>query len=41
MTTNALFALTEEKIQKKEPPLKDFDGPVYLRASEAEVKLNA
>ena len=41
MTTDALFALTEEKIQKKEPPLKDFDGPVYLRASEAEVKLNA
>lgn len=36
----ALFAITEEKIKNNEPPLKDFDGPVYLRASEAELKLN-
>lgn len=41
LTTEALFALAEEKINKKEPSLKDFDGPVYLRASEAEIKLNA
>lgn len=41
MTTDALFALAEEKIEKKEPPMKDFDGPAYLRASEAEQKLNA
>lgn len=40
MTTEPLFALAEKKIEKKEPPMKDFDGPVYLRASEAEIKLN-
>lgn len=40
VTTETLFILAEEKISKDEPPLKDFDGPVYLRASEAEVKLN-
>lgn len=36
--TDALFAITEEKIAAGEEPLKDFDGPVYLRASEAEQK---
>lgn len=36
----ALFAITEAKITAGEAPLKDFDGPVYLRASEAEIKLN-
>lgn len=41
LTTQALFALAEDMLNKNEPPLKDFDGPVYLRASEAEVKLNA
>lgn len=41
LTTEALFALAEDKLNKKEPPLKDFDGPVYLRASEAEIKLNS
>ena len=40
LTTEALFAIAEDCINKKEPPLKDFDGPVYLRASEAEIKLN-
>ena len=30
--------VTEELIEKKAEPLKDFDGPVYLRASEAELK---
>lgn len=40
MTTEPLFALAEEKIEKKEPPMNDFDGPAYLRASEAEQKLN-
>ena len=39
VTTDSLFALTEKKIPAKLPPLKDFDGPVYLRASEAEIKL--
>ena len=40
VTTDCLFALAEKKITAKIPPLKDFDGPVYLRASEAEIKLN-
>ena len=35
------ITITEELINKKAEPLKDFDGPVYLRASEAELKLNA
>lgn len=39
VTTDCLFALAEKKITAKLPPLKDFDGPVYLRASEAEIKL--
>ena len=37
MTTEALVAITEDKISKGEATLKDFDGPVYLRASEAEL----
>lgn len=41
LTTNSLFAIAEDMLNKKEPSLKDFDGPVYLRASEAEIKLNA
>ncbi len=39
MTTEALVAITEDKISKGEAALKDFDGPVYLRASEAELAL--
>ena len=39
-TGEALIKITEELIEKKAEPLKDFDGPVYLRASEAELKLN-
>ena len=38
VATEALFAITEEKIAAGEAPLKDFDGPLYLRASEAEQK---
>ena len=38
-TAEALIEITEEMINKKIEPLKDFDGPVYLRASEAEIKL--
>ena len=41
MTAEALISITENLIEKKSEPLKDFDGPVYLRASEAELKLNA
>lgn len=39
-TTESLIKLTEELIANGQPTLKDFDGPVYLRASEAEIKLN-
>ena len=39
-TGEALIKITEGLIEKKAEPLKDFDGPVYLRASEAELKLN-
>ncbi len=39
MTTEALVAITEDKVSKGEAALKDFDGPVYLRASEAELAL--
>lgn len=41
MTAESLIKMTEELIEKKAEPLKDFDGPVYLRASEAELKLNS
>lgn len=35
-----MFRIAEEKIEKGEKPMEDYDGPVYLRASEAEIKLN-
>lgn len=41
VTTDALFSIAENKITAKIPPMKDFDGPVYLRASEAEIKKNS
>src|SRR5574344_2040764 len=37
VTTDSLFACTEQRMSDNIPPLKDFDGPEYLRASEAEV----
>ena len=40
MTAESLILITEDLIAKGAEPLKDFDGPVYLRASEAELKLN-
>lgn len=40
MTTEALAAITEDKVSKGEAALQDYDGPVYLRASEAELALN-
>ena len=40
LTTDSLISITEELIASGAEPLKDFDGPVYLRASEAEIKLN-
>lgn len=33
----SLFEMAEEMIQKKEPPLEDYDGPLYFRKSEAEL----
>lgn len=39
VTTDSLFTLAEQRISQNVPPLKDFDGPLYLRASEAEVHL--
>lgn len=39
VNTEALFEIAEKRIAASIPPLKDFDGPVYLRASEAELKL--
>ncbi len=32
----SLFILAQEKIARNEPPLADYDGPQYYRASEAE-----
>lgn len=40
-TTEALIKITQTMIDNGEPTLKDFDGPIYLRASEAEIKLNS
>lgn len=40
-TAEALIQIAKVLIEKKAEPLKDFDGPVYLRASEAELKLNS
>jgi len=37
--TDILFELAEQNIANGIEPLKDFDGPVYLRASEAELVL--
>ena len=39
VTTEALFQLAEQKKSAGISPLQDYDGPVYLRASEAEIKL--
>ena len=38
-TTDALFTLAEKQIAAGIPPLQDYDGPVYLRESEAETVL--
>ena len=40
-STDALFALAEEMIAEGKNPLADYDGPVYLRKSEAELKLES
>lgn len=35
----ALFSLAEERIHTRLPPLADYDGPAYIRPSEAEERL--
>lgn len=40
-TAETLFKMAEKSLQEGAKPLDDYDGPFYLRASEAEVKLNA
>ena len=40
-TSKSLFALTEKMIEEKKEPLKDFEGPEYLRKSEAELALSS
>lgn len=37
--SDALFALAEEQLRAGSPPLADYDGPVYIRPSEAEERL--
>ena len=37
-TTDQLFKITEQMIKEGKAPLNEYDGPVYLRASEAEEK---
>lgn len=37
--TDSLFTIAEKMIEEKKEPLADYDGPVYLRKSEAEIKL--
>lgn len=39
VTTESLFTLAEKMRNKGTPSLQDYDGPIYLRASEAEIKL--
>ena len=41
VTAEALFSIAEDMISKNQPAIKDFDGPLYLRASEAEIVKNS
>ncbi len=38
--SKALFSSAEKKIELGKSSLKEFEGPIYLRASEAEIKLS-
>lgn len=38
LPTDSLFEITETMIDEKKAPLTDYEGPVYLRKSEAEIK---
>ncbi|MBR6913705.1 MAG: tRNA (adenosine(37)-N6)-threonylcarbamoyltransferase complex dimerization subunit type 1 TsaB [Treponema sp.] len=37
--TDSLSEIAESMIEQKKEPLKDYDGPIYLRKSEAEIAL--
>ncbi|WP_257225258.1 tRNA (adenosine(37)-N6)-threonylcarbamoyltransferase complex dimerization subunit type 1 TsaB [Treponema parvum] len=39
-STDSLFAIAEEMMEKKQAPLADYEGPEYLRLSEAEKNLS-
>lgn len=39
--TESLFTIAESMIEQKKEPLADYDGPVYIRKSEAEIKLES
>ena len=39
--SDSLFTIAESMIEQKKEPLADYDGPVYLRKSEAEIKLES
>ncbi len=39
LPTDSLFSIAETMIDEKKAPLTDYDGPVYIRKSEAEIKL--
>ena len=41
LCTESLFTIAEKMIEQKKEPLADYDGPVYLRKSEAEIKLES
>jgi len=41
LSTNVLFEMAESKLEKNEPSMQDYDGPEYLRKSEAEIVLEA
>lgn len=41
LSSEALFTIAEEMIEQKKEPLADYEGPVYLRKSEAEIKLES
>jgi len=41
LPTEALYSMAEKMISEKKEPLADYEGPVYLRKSEAEIKLES
>ena len=41
LPAESLFSIAEKMLEEKKSPLQDYDGPVYLRKSEAEIKLES